>query len=115
MNQTLLISLTLSLIMTIMFETGFFLVIGKRNKKDILLVILVNVITNPVVVLLHWLAASYTDWNMILILIPLELSAILVEGYYYKKYGGWFNRPYLFSTAANIFSFGTGALIQILI
>ena len=46
-------------------------------------------------------------------LIPLELFAVLTEGFYYKKYGRCFRRPYLFSLAANMVSFGIGELIQI--
>ena len=117
MNQTLVTSLVLSLLLTIALEMGFFLLVGKlftskHDKKNILLVILVNVLTNPVVVLLYWLTALYTDWNTVIVLIPLELFAVSAEGFYYKKYSGSFRHPYLFSIAANIFSFGTGILIQ---
>ena len=112
MNVTILSSLALSLVLTLAFETGFFLLIGKRNKKDLLLLLLVNVLTNPVVVLSHWLAALYTHWDTRIILIPLELFAIWTEGYHYKKYGCDFRRPFLFSIAANAFSFGAGVLIQ---
>jgi hypothetical protein len=120
MNQALINSLAISLFLTTMLETGFFLIAGKlfiskHDKKDLLLVVLVNVLTNPAVVLLYWLTELYTDWNTVIVLIPLELFAIFTEGYYYKKYGGNFNRPYLFSAAANIFSYGIGVLIQLLI
>ena len=112
MSGTLLTSLALSLVLTVALEAGFFLLTGKRGKKDIALLFLVNVLTNPVVVLSYWLAVLYTSWNSYAILIPLELFAVLTEGYYYKKYGSDFRRPYLFSTGANVFSFGTGVLIQ---
>ncbi|MCL1895677.1 MAG: hypothetical protein FWG03_03930 [Clostridiales bacterium] len=82
------------------------------HGKDLLLVVLVNIITNPVVVLLFWLAKAYTGWNTIAVLIPLELFAVLLEGCYYKIYGKGFARPYLFSAAANMFSFWMGMLIQ---
>jgi hypothetical protein len=101
--------------MTLVLETGFFLVIGKRNKKDLLLVVMVNILTNPVVVLIYWLAVLRAWWNSILVLVPLEIVAVLVEGCYYKKYGNSFKRPYLFSLAANTFSYGAGVLIQLLI
>ena len=115
-----LTSLVLSLALTITLEIVFFLLTNKRNKKDLLLLILVNVLTNPIVVLFFWLVTLYTDWNTYLnthldtniILIPLELFAVLTEGYYYKKYGCDFRRPYLFSFAANMFSFWSGVLIQ---
>ena len=113
MTQILLSSLALSLVLTIVLEAGFFLIIGKRDKKDLLLVVLVNVFTNPVVVLLYWLAVLYTGWNVIIIILPLELFAVLAEGYYYKKYARCFKRHFLFAFAANMFSFWTGFLIQL--
>jgi len=120
MIPALLNSLTISLLLTIALETSFFMLTNRwftssHNKKNLLLVLLVNVLTNPIVVLLHWLTALYTNWNATVILILLEVFAVLTEGYYYKKYGDRFDRPYLFSIAANIFSFGTGVLIQMII
>lgn len=115
MNHDLFIALATSLALTIVLEMAFFFLAGKRNKKDLLLVGLVNTITNPVVVLLFWLAAYYTDWNAVAVMIPLELFALCAEGYYYKKYGRDFKRPYLFSAAANAVSFGMGLLLQRLI
>jgi hypothetical protein len=109
---SLALSMTLSLALTLALEAGFFLLIGKRDKKDLLLLLLVNVLTNPVVVLSFWLAVLYTGWNPSIILIPLELFAVGAEGWYYQKYGREFRRPYLFSFAANLFSFGMGELIQ---
>ena len=113
MSGGLLFALVISLILTIVLETAFFLFTGKRDKKDLLLLVLVNIITNPIVVLLYWLAILYTNWHTALIIIPLELFAVLTEGYYYKKYGRGFHHPYLFSLAANIFSFGIGLIIQL--
>ena len=115
MIGALLFSLAISLVLTIVFESGFFLAIGKRDKKDLLLLLLVNVITNPIVVLSFWLIVLFTNLNPYIMLIPLELFAVLFEGYHYKKYGRSFRRPYLFSLAANMFSFGIGELIQRLI
>jgi len=112
MSFKLVVSLVVSLVLTVVFELGFFLLAGKRSKKDLLLVVLVNVVTNPVVVLAYWLASFYTDVNHIIVKLPLELFAVLTEGYYYKKYGEDFRHPYVFSAAANIFSFGTGVLLQ---
>ena len=112
MIQMLLHSLALSLSLTLAFESGFFLLIGKRDKKDLLLLLLVNAITNPVVVLSFWMVALYTDWHARLFLIPLELFAVLTEGRYYQKHGRDFRRPYIFSLAANMISFGAGELMQ---
>jgi hypothetical protein len=114
MNQIIITSLIISLVLTFILETGFYLAVfnKKCTGKDLLLVVLVNIITNPVVVLSYWLATLYTDLNAVIIIVPLEVFAILTEGYYYKKYGQNFKRPFLFSLAANLFSYGTGLLIQ---
>jgi len=114
-NRDLLAALAISLVLTLVFEIGFFFITGKRNRKDLLLVILVNVLTNPIVVLLYWISAYFTNWNLTLVKIPLEIFAVLTEGFYYKKYGQTFKRPFLFSLAANAFSFTAGVLIQQLI
>jgi hypothetical protein len=110
----LIVSLAVSLALTLFFEVLFFIIIGKRNKKDLLLVILVNALTNPIVVLLYNLMLIYTQWNKALIMAPLEISAVLTEGYLYKKYGNNFNRPFAFSLAANSVSFFAGMLIGLL-
>ena len=112
MDAAIFTALALSLVLTIIIEAGFFLLIGKRNKKDMLLVILVNVLTNPVVVLLYWLAAYHTGINLIFIIVLLEIFAVITEGYCYRKYALEIKRPYAFSLAANAISFITGILLQ---
>ena len=112
MNRDLLTALAASLSLTLVFEVTFFFIVGKRNKKDLLLVVMVNVLTNPIVVLLFWLSALYTDWCETLVKIPLEVFAVLTEGLFFKKYGQSFKRPFLFSLAANAFSFFLGVSLQ---
>ena len=109
------VALVISLAATIILEVGFFFLTGKRNKKDLLLVVLVNVLTNPAVVLIYWLSVLYADINGALIKAPLEALAVLVEGYYYKKYAREISRPLIFSLAANAFSFFAGVLLQLLL
>jgi len=131
-NNTLLSVLAISLGLTLIFETGFYLIAGIRNRKnrtlrdtkrnsffgiqwnrkDFLLVILVNTLTNPAVVLLYWLAYYYTNWNTTIIKIPLELFAVLTEGFIFMRYTQSIKRPFLFSLAVNIFSFTLGVIIQ---
>jgi hypothetical protein len=116
MSRIIIASLLVSLSLTLILEVGFYLLvyIKKHNKKDLLLVVLVNIITNPAVVLFYWLAMIFTDLNAVLVIIPLEIFAVLTEGYYYKKYGNNFKRPFLFSLSANALSYGTGLLIQLI-
>ncbi len=115
MNAKLLSALGISLLLTLLFEVCFFWLTGKRNKKDLLLVCLVNILTNPVVVLFYWLAVLYTSFNSVIVKILLEFSAILLEAYYYKNYGENFRHPFVFSLSANIISFGLGFFIQLFI
>jgi len=114
MATALATALAISLALTLALEAAFFLLIGKRDKKDLLLLTMVNILTNPAVVLAYWLAVYRAGLNIIAVLIPLERLAMPAEGHYYKKYGRDFKRPYLISIAANIFSYGTGLLIQLI-
>ena len=101
----LLLSLLLSLGLTEVFECGFALCTGKRGKA-LILCALVNLITNPPVVLLHALWSG--GW---LLIAGLELAAAAAEGSLYR-YSGLYKRPFLFSLAANGLSFSLGLLIQ---
>jgi len=109
-------SLAVSLLLTLIFEIGFYFAVKNRtcNKKDLLLLVLVNVITNPVVVSVYWLVRLYTGLNVYLAIVPLEVGAVFIEGWHYKRYGQDFKHPYVFSVFANGFSYGLGVLIQIL-
>ena len=111
-STALLTALAISLCLTIVFEAVFFFIVGKRDKKDLLLLVLVNTLTNPIVVLFYWLAYAYTNWNVILVIIPLEVFAIVTEGFIYKKNARSIKRPFLFSLAANAFSYTLGLLLQ---
>ena len=111
MIPALLTALAVSLALTLVLETVFFLVIGKRNKMDLLLLLLVNIITNPVVVLIYRILVIFVELRSFLIIIPLEILAVLTEGFYYKKYGRSFKRPYVFSLCANAFSYLTGLVL----
>lgn len=115
MMGDLLAALALSLALTLALEAGFFLLTGKRDKRDLLLVLAVNIITNPAVVLLFWLAALYVDLGRVPVIVVLELLAVCCEGYYYQRYGRDFKHPFLFSIAANAFSYGIGELLQLFI
>lgn len=95
----------LSLALTLVFELGFALFWGLR-RRDLVLCALVNVLTNPVVVLLHWAfphPAATALW---------ELGAVAVEGWYYRRCGRQIRRPLVFSLLCNLFSFCLGLIIN---
>lgn len=97
----------ISLGLTLLIELPIGMVMGLRGKKYLLLMILVNVLTNPAAVLLCWLGVPQ---------IPVELAVFLVEaGVYYRfsKEGDWnIKQPILLALVANVVSWGSGILIQ---
>lgn len=105
-------TLFISLIMTLLLELLFCLAAGVRGKKDLLLVCLVNVLTNPFVVLTNYITLYYTRWNHVLVVGVLEIGAVIVEGICYYMYGKKIRHPFYLSLCANIFSYGTGLLIN---
>jgi hypothetical protein len=108
----LIFNLAISLALTVILETGFALLCGIRYKRDLILICLVNVITNPMVVLVYHFAVHFTVWKRAYVIIPLEIFAAAAEAIYYKLYAKEVKRPFLFSASANLFSFGIGELIN---
>ena len=112
MNSQLVYTLIMSLFLTLVLEVFFFYLSRKRNRIDLLLLIMVNIITNPLVVIIHWLMVAYTSLNITITTLALEALAVYSEGLYYKKYAKDITRPFLFSLGANLFSFLIGVLLQ---
>jgi len=109
MTDMLLSALGISLALTLVFELAFSLICGIRGRCDLLLVLLVNVLTNPAAVLIYHLYPP--AW----IKLPLELAAISVEALYYSRYARGIRHPVLFSIGVNCFSFTLGAVINFII
>ncbi len=100
---------------TVLLEvlTGFLL--GLRGKKELLLVVLVNVLTNP---LLHLLAGGVyvlagREWMRIAIYAVLEPLVILAEGWIYQ-FGLKVSHPYCMSFIMNLVSI-TGGVVWTLL
>lgn len=111
MNDLLPI-LGISLGLTLLIEGAFAFIKGIRSGKDLVLVFLVNLLTNPAAVLCYYFFTVYTQMNVFIIKIPIELVVILIESLYYRKYASFTHKPFLFSALANIFSFGTGLILN---
>ena len=105
----LLTALLVSLLLTLLLECAFALVAGARTPRRLLLVALVNVLTNPPVVMLCTLFPSP------LLTAAMELAAVLTEGLIYRARADWLRRPFLFSLAVNAFSYLTGLLLNLLL
>lgn len=112
MINDLLPILGISLGLTLIIEEGLAFISGIRAGKDFGLVFLVNLLTNPAAVMGYYYINSFTQLNSVIIKIPIELMVIFIEGFYYKKYSFTIQKPFLFSVFANIFSFGTGLILN---
>ena len=109
-----LLSLALSLLLTLLFEGAFGLLRG-LGRRGMLLLLLVNVLTNPPVVFCTLCWRQYTalpDWYLIPLL---EGLAVLVEGSLYRRCPEEFSRPFLFYLCANALSYTLGLLVSALL
>lgn len=95
----------ISLLLTLVIELATALLWGLRSRKQILLVILVNALTNPVAVLLYWLGIPQ---------LPVELAVVLTEALIYKDPAWKIPRPVLLAIVCNAVSWGTGILISLI-
>ena len=101
------------LILTILIETLVAFILGYR-KKDLLNVILVNILTNPIVVTVPvYFNVKYGINERNICLLVLELLTLFIEGFIYKKYMNKRNiNLYLLSLILNSSSYVLGIFIN---
>lgn len=92
-----------SLALTLLLELPFVYAWGLRSRHNLKLAVLVNVLTNPAVVLLHGLGLPA---------LPMEAAAVLIEGFCYKVRGDGIRSPFLLALLANVFSCGLGLFLN---
>lgn len=100
-----------SLGLTLLLELPVAYCWGLRSRHDLTVAVLVNVLTNPAVVLLNGLLSATPWWAVQL---PLEAAAIAVEGFCYRHCGENIRRPYLLSLCANCISYGAGLALNVI-
>lgn len=98
----------ISLGLTLAFELVLAL-LWRVRRRDLILVALVNVLTNPMVVLLHGLLMSY---GLLFHTILPEIWAVFTEALIYCRRKNDIRKPILFAIAANSFSYTVGLLLQ---
>lgn len=109
LSQGLVISLGITLALELLFA-GLW---GIRERRDWILVVLGNVLTNPIVVFVYYyVRIRHSPLNYGWITIGLEVYAVCAEALLYQKYGRDIQRPWLFSLSANAFSYAVGELIN---
>lgn len=97
------ISLAISLLATLIIEVP----IAYWQKIPWKLAMLVNLLTNPVVVITYHWAIRY-HFEVIFVVMLLEILVVVVEGYFYRNNH---SHPWRFSFCANALSFGIGLLL----
>lgn len=98
---------TVSLVLTWLIELTVAAVMGFRDRRSLLLVILVNLLTNPAAVLLCHLGIPQ---------LPVELAVIAVEAWVYTSFSKddrWqISHPIILSVAANLIAWFAGIFLQ---
>ena len=100
---------------TIVLEALVMFLLREQYKKNLLLLVLVNILTNPAVVYLSYVGKYYTGLSDVLIQFPIEIVVVIVEVKIYT----WFSKdenwliknPVLLGILANVFSWSIGLLM----
>lgn len=96
-----------SLLLTEILELAAAACFPQRNKRDFLLVFLVNVITNPVVVYLdYWF--RFRMPSVVLWIAILEFAVWLSEAWIYRKCLTGRQNPFFYSLVLNVASYFGG-------
>lgn len=106
--------LALSLFLTLVLEGLFAFCWGLRRRRELTVVALVNILTNPPVVLLYHTFVSLFGWSAVAVTAVLECTALLVEWLCYRSCSEDLKRPFVFALLANAFSYGVGCIINCL-
>lgn len=109
----MLITLALSLLLTLLLEGLFALLWGLRGWREWAVLALVNLLTNPAVVLLYHLSTGLWGMNAVWVTLFLECAAVIVEWRCYRSCSYQLKRPFLFALLANVISYGIGCIIQL--
>ncbi len=103
------LSLVLALLLTEAIELPICLLWGMRGR-DLIFVLLANLLTNPIVNVLYALASLYTPIPRVASIAALEIAAVVTEWLIYRSATDA-KRPFLVSLTANAASYGAGLLI----
>ena len=104
-------SIGVSLLLTLFIELAISFALGKRGRM-LLVVAMVNLLTNPLVVIIT-LQGYLRRWpNPGMWVICLEIVAAMSEALIYRHFRRWFQHPVLFSLLLNGLSFGLGVVFQ---
>ena len=103
------------LLLTLLFEAGAALCLGMRDRKDLLLVVLVNILTNPPLVLLSHFLMYYLGIGrgQLITYLILEVLVVYIEYRIYKACLLFIFDPFMLSLILNGISILGGLLCQL--
>lgn len=102
------------LLLTIVIEILIAFIFKVRSILNYLNIILVNIVTNPIVVSIPvYINIKYGLLERNIVLLILEFLAVIIEGFIYKKYLTYKKiSPFMISIILNFFSFFCGEIIN---
>lgn len=100
-----------SLVLTQAFELPFAWLWGAKNK-DLLVVLLMNILTNPLVVMWHY---STWQYGFVISTVLPELAAIVTEAILLRKFTKDTPYPVLLGVFINLFSYSVGVVLSFLL
>lgn len=115
MTADILVSMGYALLLTVLLEGLFGVIWGVRGGRNYIIMLLANVMTNPLVNVIHSFFAYELRLGVVamaLITAVLEIAAVIAEWLVYKSRTD-IKKPFLFSLCANGFSFLCGIIINI--
>lgn len=109
-------TLLFSYLLTVIVELGMALLWRLRDGRSLLAIGLINTVTNPPLVLGHFILSILLPARKVRLLIYLaEICIVFLEGFLCKKTVPALKRPWLFSLCANAVSFLAGILFSALL
>lgn len=103
----------MALLLTCIVETMIAFWWGVRDVKGYQLILLVNLLTNPLANLVYWIGRTYCfSGGHIVLWGCIELAVWVTESSIYQMFPDWIRRPWLFAAFSNAASIAFGIVLE---
>ena len=116
-NINFALYMLICLVTTLVVELVVALLLKVKTKMDIINIVLVNILTNPLLVsTINLISINYGLKIAYIFLLIFEIFVVFIEGFIYRKYLDYKRiNPYLLSFILNLSSYLFGLLINLFI
>ena len=116
-NINFALYMLICLVTTLVVELVVALLLKVKTKMDIINIVLVNILTNPLLVsTINLISINYGLKIAYIFLLIFEIFVVFIEGFIYRKYLDYKRiNPYLLSFILNLCSYLFGLLINLFI